>query len=513
MKKLALALVLVVTLVSQCALAEAEEPVTLSVLVCRNAAVNVPAEENEAWKYAAEQNGVVLEFTEIDSSAWNERFNVMLAGGDLPNIITKRAISSVVVKENIDAGLFVALNDYIDYMPNYMALLERNAGIKELAYYSDGTLGGFVTEGNFVTTETTITPTNLFMIYQPWLDALNLEMPETTEELYDVLVAFKTKDPNGNGEADEIPMSLLYGQSGLRCLGNFFALPFESSVNNCDIDENGNVYFLANTENYKEYLKYFNRLYEEGLLDSETFTQNQQQVLAKGTNEVPIIGSSAASNAMLVVGDDRAWDMLATPIIHSENTEPLWTRRVAGTAFSGVITSLRENVEKAVSFMDFFYSEEGARVAWMGIEGVSYEWLEDGTWDFIIPEGEDTTTIRARYTLQPGGGNASAYPEAWLSTANSSEQWFISQNSELALSNPEAFAERYPIIVYDDRTQSELDTIATDINSYVDQMMAEFIVGRTDIDAEWENYCTTLENMRLNDMLAIMQEGIDALEG
>ena len=51
--------------------------------------------------------------------------------------------------------------------------------------------------------------------------------------------------------------------------------------------------------------------------------------------------------------------------------------------------------------MDFFYSEEGARVAWMGIEGVSYEWLEDGTWDFIIPEGEDTTTIRARYTLQP----------------------------------------------------------------------------------------------------------------
>ena len=118
-------------------------------------------------------------------------------------------------------------------------------------------------------------PTNVFMIYQPWLDALNLEMPETTEELYNVLVAFKTQDPNGNGEADEIPMSLLYGQGGLRLLANFFGLPLDSSVNNCDIDENGNVYFLANTENYKEYLKYFNRLYAEGLLDSETFTQNQ----------------------------------------------------------------------------------------------------------------------------------------------------------------------------------------------------------------------------------------------
>ena len=47
-------------------------------------------------------------------------------------------------------------------------------------------------------------------------------------------------------------------------------------------------------------MKYFNRLYAEGLLASETFTQNQQQVLAKGTNEVPLIGTSAASGAVLV---------------------------------------------------------------------------------------------------------------------------------------------------------------------------------------------------------------------
>ena len=110
----------------------------------------------------------------------------------------------------------------------------KNAGIG-LAYYSDGTLGGFAQKeilhyGDYVT------PTNLFMIYQPWLDALNLEMPETTEELYNVLVAFKTQDPNGNGEADEIPMSLLYGQAVFGA-GELFCPSLESSVNNCDIDE------------------------------------------------------------------------------------------------------------------------------------------------------------------------------------------------------------------------------------------------------------------------------------
>ncbi len=44
-------------------------------------------------------------------------------------------------------------------------------------------------------------------IYKPWLDKLGLKMPTTTDEFYEVLKAFKTKDPNGNGKADEIPLS------------------------------------------------------------------------------------------------------------------------------------------------------------------------------------------------------------------------------------------------------------------------------------------------------------------
>ena len=42
-----------------------------------------------------------------------------------------------------------------------------------------------------------------------WLNKLGLKMPTTTEELKQVLIAFKTKDPNGNGKADEIPMSFI----------------------------------------------------------------------------------------------------------------------------------------------------------------------------------------------------------------------------------------------------------------------------------------------------------------
>lgn len=508
MKKLALLLALILALFSFQAVL-AEEPVTLTVLVSRNAAVNAPAAENTAWQYVAEQLNLNLEFTEIDSAAWNEKFNVMMAGGDLPDVITKTNITPVEVKKNMDAGVFVNLADYVEYLPNFMAIVEKDPALKDLVCFDDGSIGGFAQQANYATKETTIMPTSVFMIYQPWLDALNLEMPTTTEELYDVLVHFRDDDPNGNGQKDEIPMSLLYGQSGLKLLANFFALPIDSSVNYCDVDDEGNVYFLANTENYKEFLKYFNRLYTEGLLDNETFTQNQQQVLAKGTSEVPLIGTSAASGAAIVVGSDRAWDMTTTPIIHSENTEPLWTRRVAGYVYTGIITSGCKNIEKACELLDYFYTEEGGRLAWMGIEGQDWDWNEDGTWDFLLKDGEETTTLRARATLQPGGGLAAAFPEAWLMTSNKDEQWFNTFNGQMALSNPEAFVDRYPTVTYDDRTQKELDTIAADITSYVDASMAEFIVGTKDVEAEWDEYCKTLEAMRLKDMLDIMQKGLE----
>ena len=62
MKKLALLLALILALFSFQAVL-AEEPVTLTVLVRRNAAVNAPAAENTAWQYVAEQLNLNLEFT------------------------------------------------------------------------------------------------------------------------------------------------------------------------------------------------------------------------------------------------------------------------------------------------------------------------------------------------------------------------------------------------------------------------------------------------------------------
>ena len=53
---------------------------------------------------------------------------------------------------------------------------------------------------------------NRMYIYMPWVEALNDgHIPETTDELYEYLKKVKNEDPNGNGLADEVPMSGFIG--------------------------------------------------------------------------------------------------------------------------------------------------------------------------------------------------------------------------------------------------------------------------------------------------------------
>ena len=58
-----------------------------------------------------------------------------------------------------------------------------------------------------------LTPYRIWMNMK-WLENLDLEVPTTSEELKDVLTAFATQDPNGNGVKDEIPVLTNYVDSG-----------------------------------------------------------------------------------------------------------------------------------------------------------------------------------------------------------------------------------------------------------------------------------------------------------
>src|SRR5690554_3248837 len=110
------------------------------------------------------------------------------------------------LKDQINLAQYDAIrpiDDLIDkYMPNYKEILENNPELIKLAKLPNGKMYSPV-----AINDTPRDQTFKQFINQKWLDNLNLEMPETINEYYDVLKAFKNNDPNLNGINDEIPLS------------------------------------------------------------------------------------------------------------------------------------------------------------------------------------------------------------------------------------------------------------------------------------------------------------------
>ena len=123
---------------------------------------------------------------------------------------------------------------------------------------------------------------------------MELEVPTNWDDLYDVLVAFKTQDPNGNGAADEIPMDWAPGLGGFNALNMLggYGIPMSSFESSPGFYlQDGVVKNYLVDDRYKELIMFLNKCYDEGLINTEVFTQDYSQFQAVTRNpEAPVVG-------------------------------------------------------------------------------------------------------------------------------------------------------------------------------------------------------------------------------
>ena len=205
------ALVLALTVFGVVAVAE-EKP-TLKVALTTSSMVT-DYEDNYFTNYLEDKLGIELEFYMLPVDAGDTRTKValMATGGEaLPDVfVVDNFLSAEMILAYGQAGLFMPIEDYVndpEKMPNFNAIPDEDRAILCTAQtQADGhmySLSAYEPETwNF-------TPFRMY-INKAWLDALNLQVPTTTDELKDVLIAFRDGDPNGNGIKDEIGA---YGQA------------------------------------------------------------------------------------------------------------------------------------------------------------------------------------------------------------------------------------------------------------------------------------------------------------
>ena len=180
------------------------EPVKKTIMIRKPANIGDPS-EMATLNYIAKLMNVEIEWIVVGADGWAERINLMFASGDLPDIIMKGEIKNMA--RVVEDGQLVAIDDLVDtYSTGLKPLLEQYSGVDASARSADGKL--YALPG-FNTLNANLTSHRNLWINKTWLDNLNLAIPTTTDELLNVLRAFRDNDADGDGNpSNEIPYAV-----------------------------------------------------------------------------------------------------------------------------------------------------------------------------------------------------------------------------------------------------------------------------------------------------------------
>ncbi len=456
-----------------------------------------------------DKTNVRIEGDFIPGDQYQERKNLMLASGDLPDMFLVGLSDQDIITYGAQ-GYFVDLNDLVDtWAPNIQSLFDARPNYYASSLTPDGELFGLPRINEFIDRENA----DQSFINTTWLDQLGLAMPTTIQEFYQVLVAFRDNDMNGDGDPnDEIPFSFVYPTpakhfSIYSMFGSFGVL--DHSSHHLMIQD-GDVLFAPMQPGYREALEFFNRLYAEGLIDAEAFTQNRQQYIAKGNAEEALYGvmmSWYPANATTI--ERAANDYEVMPPLEGPNGHRMWNRWPS-TLFQKInttITTANEYPEASMRWLDALYETETSIEMGYGKFGVVIQRNPDGTYETLDPP-PGMSSNEFRMTNAPGF----AFP--WAILAETSAKIQLSAEQTRKTEDRLQFAPYFPEEVYPNLTftleeTERLAILRTDIHSYVEQMTARFVVGEDSIDEQWDAYLDQLEAMGLEEMMTIYIEAYD----
>lgn len=495
---------------------------------------------NTAWftSFVEDKFDVDLDFqtTNYNSAAAAEKRQISLASGDYPEVFMLinwvDQFSQAELLKYSQQGLIVPLNDLIEqHAPNIKAAFEKEPDLRKLATAPDGNIYGLPQWNDCFHCSYSAK----YWINTDWLNKLGLSMPTTTDELKQVLLAFKNNDPNGNGRADEIPLSANAVDSLIPYFMNSFVYdPRGTSFPMMLALYDGKVQFQAVQDGWRDGLAYLADLYKEGLIDPGAFTQNREASQALGNSaDGTIIGSATAQHLGLFVtigqtdGRDRNYDPvppLKGPqgIAHTSFN----LASLPGAAFVITNKASEEQQIAAIKIVDYMYTIEGHAQAEYGKEGE--QWLRPVEGDLPLDPN-----YPALYNQLPTDPNATPTNASWSAMGQyfSDKAWRGGQVQPTEIYEPAGYERRLfeATLLYEDKypkdqlfpywniwtdpaTADELAQLQTNLQNYVTQSNAEFVTGQRDIndDAAWAAYLADIESFGLARYLELYQAGYDA---
>lgn len=462
--------------------------------------------EMELVQQWEEDTNIAIEWNMLAPEVYLDKRNLLLASNDLPDaFLNSKFTDDELVRYGTD-GTLIPLEGLIEqHAPNLQAIFEERPELKAAVTASDGHIYALPNAEELGLAAVPF----FWSINKSWLDALGLDVPTTVDEYHDALVAFKTQDPNGNGKADEIPLSFI---NNWWCadIGDLFAA-LGGIADNADhrIVRDGEVIYTGADERYRDAIATLHEWYEEGLIDPESFTQDDKAYLAKGKTETPVLGSYVWWETAEVVGTDRADEYVLLPVLEGVEGQLVGRSNYADfgrNAFA--ITSANEFPSATMRWVDELYEPVMAAQASYGPVGETLVENADGVLEQAeLPEGVNAGELRQKVALGAGAPHVLTrehFETVVLPEPRALERLLDLEEHYLPYAEPE----NYPSVFFSVEELEEISSIEADIKALVEQKRAQWITSGG-VEGEWDAYVSQLESMGLERLVEIWQAGYD----
>lgn len=501
-----------------------EDKITLTIGMPDNE--NVEDFETNAYTlWLEEQTGIDLKFVLFSQPDPMQKLRLMFSSNsELPDILLQFYFSDAEMLQYGRSGLLLDMTDMIEkhgyWIKDMFDNAQRDDWKKEITS-GDGKIYYVpdVTEqvGNWYGAKA--------WLNKSWLDTLNLDMPETTEDLKKVLAAFRDGDPNGNGKKDEIPITST-NDGWMASLPSFLMNSFIYDDRNYRviIDENDKVSPAFITEEWRDGLRYMNDLVSEGLMDPQCFTLDDATFKTLAQNEDGnIVGSFTGGSPDFYFpgGTERLGEYTALPPLKGPKgvAYAYGGKNITASddSVGGSITKYCKHPNAAFRLLDFMYSEESFLRTRYGVPNVDWEKAQEG--DVALFESIGAKPVIREHLVffesqnqtwmgyHPNFGRYDlANGQVW--NKNPLDGEYVKAQALTAYLNKEP-EKQLPKLKLSEDEYDEFQIISTAIKDYVGENMTLFITGKKNLDTDWDEYVKELESMDLKRYIKLIQKGYD----
>ena len=464
--------------------------------------------EELAWNsYYEKKTNIHVDWIEVPRAELGTKVQLALQSGDIPDIMVTggMGINDSQLLQYSEEGQFAEIGPLLEkWGPNIKKVMDATPEAQKSSYVNGKLYSLPLLQSNQTT--------RIWFVRQSWLDNLGMGIPTTMTEYYNMLSAFKNNDPNGNGKKDEIPFAT---NEWTPAMWEPWGLDWWYSNSFMTVDESGKVYFGPLTNACKEGARYWNKMYDEGLVSDAILNTGEEGLLALiGRGNV---GAFLYDGLYSYIKDkELVEDYTMIPVPDSQYAEsefggPCAIQSLIASPHGFVMSNDCQNKEAVIRWLDYLWTAEGAVLATYGPadDGV-YTW-KDGKVVFDDPNYLSTNIP----TMDRGLGWILSIPTTLVPDMIAEKPEDQKTEAEKWTDKRDAFVKEHyePLyresrVVYSVKSKEDSEYIA-EMEPIVSEAifnLGQFIVGNKNIDTEWNTYVQDLKRKGIDELVEIFQK-------